>query len=227
MKKRRRFTLFGFGLGGGLILVFLMFSQKQCSWLPGNMVRSKIVNSQLKSYYSDSCISNAGVSINEIYTSISNSRIDFSQSQTKVKPKSYYLKISEGNISGVLLEEIDSSYILKKMNLKSGKLSCDRNKNEIYILEKPSDFIIYRLLEFEDKIVLGEEANKDAQSESISKSTLISVLKENGRIASTINKTSNITEYEINANYKSKVLQVTIQDNGGNILIYSFTTSLK
>ncbi len=86
--RRLFYYLIGFFLG--LILVFLFFGNKGCSWLPSNQVRDVI---------SKKIIISTSVKFNpkNISNLLENSEVDFDKSDKKSNNKSYFFKLTSEN----------------------------------------------------------------------------------------------------------------------------------
>lgn len=93
-KLRQRFKYYLVGFGIGILVVFVMFGPRGCSWFPGNRVKNMIAEKPL--FISDSLnevMNCAGVSNKDIYDLLNeNGSVNFSKSITDKNPKIYILE---------------------------------------------------------------------------------------------------------------------------------------
>ncbi|MBK7129093.1 MAG: hypothetical protein IPM74_03830 [Crocinitomicaceae bacterium] len=91
-KQRITFYLFGFGLG--LVILFLTFGNRGCSWLPGNRVKNMIAEKDILA--GDSVLEVMickGLTNTDIYSVLNdNGDVNFSESVTDVYPKIYLIE---------------------------------------------------------------------------------------------------------------------------------------
>ena len=91
-KQRIKYYLIGFI--AGLFIMFMIFGNRGCSWLPGNRVKNMIAEKEI--FISDSLyevMNCAGVTHEDIYGLLNdNGDVNFSQSITNVYPKKYLLE---------------------------------------------------------------------------------------------------------------------------------------
>ena len=92
-KFRNRILFYGVGFAIGLVLMFIMFGNRGCSWLPENRVKNMIAEKEI--LIGDSLLevmTCAGVSNVDMYALLKDDGdVDFSKSQTKTMPKEYWI----------------------------------------------------------------------------------------------------------------------------------------
>jgi len=90
-RNRIKYYLVGFTIG--LILMYMMFGNRGCSWLPENRVKNMIAEKEILIGDSLLEIMNcAGVTNNDVYALLNDGgEVDFSKSLTHEYPKKYYL----------------------------------------------------------------------------------------------------------------------------------------
>ena len=90
---KRRFLYFGFGFGIGLVFVFFFFSNRGCSWLPENRIKTLL--SQKIIFVSDKnqdVLKNLHIEKSEIKEYIQSSEVYFSKSVKNTNPRIYHLE---------------------------------------------------------------------------------------------------------------------------------------
>lgn len=127
MKFSQRLFRFLIGVTIGVLLSAYFFKDKShlwTSWLPGNRVKERIVNSYWTVPPKSDCILNClDLSVEVLKKEIEESDVDFKNSLTRKKPMEYQLVFSEHSIlRSVRFEVKDSSATI--LDLRAVK-SCD------------------------------------------------------------------------------------------------------
>lgn len=96
---RQRLKFYLVGLTIGLLLVFMIFGNRGCSWLPGNRVKNMIAEKEL--FTGDSLwdvMKCSGLSASDIYSLLNEAGdVNFSKSETQSEPKKYLLEGEKDN----------------------------------------------------------------------------------------------------------------------------------
>lgn len=105
-KKRLRYYLIGFGLGS--VMIFFVFGNRACSWLPENRVKNMIAEKKIIVGDSVWALMNCqGVDADDIYRFLNaDGDVDFGDSQPREYPKIYLFRGEKNN------EELEISFAL-------------------------------------------------------------------------------------------------------------------
>jgi hypothetical protein len=140
--RRLFYYLIGFGLG--LILVFLFFGNKGCSWLPSNQVRDviskKILISTSNKFHS-----------NNISKLLENAEIDFDKSDKQNSNKTYYFELKNDKI------DIESFFI--SFNSDSYFAVIHETQNELKKYTNDTIFKIILIPSGTNSLINYEETN--------------------------------------------------------------------
>lgn len=134
-KKRLRYYLIGFSLGA--VMIFFVFGNRACSWLPENRVKNMIAEKQI--IVGDSLwdlMSCQGINSDDIYRFLNaDGDVDFGDSQPREYPKIYLFRGDKDNedlsISFALYEEYSEvvSFDYNQKNCSTDK----SNKGKIIV----------------------------------------------------------------------------------------------
>lgn len=92
--KRLRYYIIGFGMG--LVICFAIFGTRGCDWTPGNRVLKQIATSEILITDSVRCIlAENKIDEDEIFKTLNNGSVIFSESKTHQVPKYYVLEDPE------------------------------------------------------------------------------------------------------------------------------------
>jgi hypothetical protein len=154
----RRLVYYLVGFGFGLILVFFVFGNRGCSWLPKNKVKESISKRFVVSNLTT-------VNSSNFKDLIENAEIDFDNSDKNTPNKTYFVKLSNhpSNIQSFFVSYNADSYLAvvheNKNDLK--KFQTDTFLRIIHVPQKESALINFDVTtELKNKLVklkIGEE----------------------------------------------------------------------
>lgn len=136
MNFSNRLKFYVFGLGIGILISYMFFGNRGCGkWLPGNRVKSAIMDFQwLSNSQTDCQLSVLNFYPSKLASFIENSSVDFNKSQTDTDPRIYHLN-SENQEIIFAVSFTDSTVFVNSFggSLKSKASSCDTIKKNKYL----------------------------------------------------------------------------------------------
>ena len=122
MKFWRRLKYYGIGLGGGLIMVFMIFGNRGCSWLPENRVLNEISESKMliseKAKCQQECLN---LSDEKIYSLFVKKEGDvlFKKSEPHADPRKYVIEGESGDKTFELTLSIKKPVMRNEVDMKN------------------------------------------------------------------------------------------------------------
>lgn len=121
----KRLRFFATGLVLGSIMVYFIFGERACSWLPGNRIKEDVIDRVIVFPESEiDALEVMGVTENTIYDLIVNGKINFKESirEPNVYPKSYVLEQKTDSVfKRVQFSLYEDSYITVVHALEDNK----------------------------------------------------------------------------------------------------------
>lgn len=155
-KKRLRYYLIGFGMGA--VMIFFVFGNRACSWLPENRVKNMIAEKQIIVGDSIWALMNCqGIDSDDIYRFLNaDGDVDFGDSQPREYPKIYLFRGEKDN------EELSISYALydeysEVVNFEFNQNNCSTElSNENKIIVPIPDSEVRKIIESKDMRILDK-----------------------------------------------------------------------
>ena len=173
----KRFQYYGIGLGIGLLMTFIFFQNRGCSWLPENRVKNAILENVIVLKKSDiAAIEAQGYTVDNFIQLLNNGDVKFGLSKRDGEPKYYFLqsKTKEG-------KEIKAQFELRKDGFVSlctplndnTVITSDLLQGEAHIVHLPLDTAL---------VAFDERAKCQARQMAISEKDVLAALESGGRV---------------------------------------------